>query len=227
MSDDSDDDSASPPARSRSANARRGAEKEGEGEASDHQGPLPASAAEVSSFSEMVRMAPELQRRAKRGSLPAKELAAVCAAAARVRFYDAELLAAVTSEVSRLLARRGSSPALGVAEIVEVLAGLAQLNAYDQKLFSSAAAHLAALGVSANLSSAQRKMLLEAFQSTKHQGDEAFIEALAEQRRSERYEEAKDALWRRNLTRMYGETLDLRGSSEDAERALLKRRRPK
>jgi len=183
---------------------------------------LPASASEVQSFSEMVRMAPGLRRQA--GVLSAKELVAVCVAAARVRFYDAELLKAVTGQLRKRLDGRGGG--LGPPEIVSVLGGLAELNAYDRGIFSAAARQLGAEGASLGLDCAQRKLLLESFRRVKHVGDEAFLAQLAQTVSSERYEAAKDASWKRNLERMYGTTLDLHGSAEDAERAQICKRRP-
>lgn len=219
---DSDDDACSAGSRSdRSEDAGSKTVAEDEGDA-----PLPSSAAGVSSFSEMVRMAPDLQRRVR--GMAAAELAAVCTAAARVRFYDGPLLESVTAELRRLLTRHGiGAKTISTGHLVAVLGSLAQLNAYDRDLFAAAAHHLGSVRCSASdgLDSAQRAQLLEAFRSVKHQGDEAFIEALARRVKSERYEADKEALWRRSLTKMYGETLDLQGPSEDAERAMLKRRR--
>lgn len=170
-------------------------------------------------------MAPDLQRRVR--AMPAAELAAVCIAAARVRFYDGPLLESVTAELRRLLTRHGVSvKTISTSVLVAVLGSLAQLNAYDRDLFAAAARHLGSARCSSDsLDSTQRAQLLEAFRSVKHQGDEAFVDALARRVKSERYEADKEALWKRSLTKMYGETLDLQGPSEDAERAMLKRRR--
>lgn len=179
--------------------------------------PLPASAADVQSFSEMVRLAPSLQRRAQH--MDAAEVASVCAASARVRFYDAGLLQAVAGRLRRLLARKCSGFTAGL--LVTVLGGLADLNTYDREVFTAALGVLSAKGVVDGLDKDQRKQLLAALRSVKHEGDDDFVEALARREKSERYEAAKDELMRRKLTRMYGETLDLQGASEDVERAML------
>jgi len=182
--------------------------------------PLPASVAEVQSFSEMVRMAPNLRVRAS--SMSPAEVSAVCAAAARVLFCDAALLQALTSRLRLLLARRGGGLSAGM--LVTVLSGLASLNTYDKEVFVAAVAVLSAPGAADRLDMAQRRQLLTALRTVKHEGADDFVEALARRERSERYEAAKDELMQRSLQRMYGETLDLQGASEDVERALLKPR---
>eukprot|EP00927_Polykrikos_kofoidii_P017164 TRINITY_DN17790_c0_g1_i1.p1 TRINITY_DN17790_c0_g1~~TRINITY_DN17790_c0_g1_i1.p1 ORF type:complete len:286 (-),score=72.63 TRINITY_DN17790_c0_g1_i1:107-964(-) len=176
---------------------------------------------DIDSFSEMMRLAPGLQRRASRGDMSAEQLASTCAAAARVRFYDADLLAVVTKQVLRLSSKRN----IACQDLIVVLSSLADLNAYDKTLFSAAASQLALSKTCSGLKPEQRKQLVDAFRSTKHQGDDEFIESMVRRLKSERYEEAKDELWKRNMTRMYGETYDLQGPSEDTERALLKKRR--
>jgi len=169
----------------------------------------------------MMQMAPELQRRAC--NLPAAELVAICTAAARVRFYDAALLGAVTNQLRRRLGRR-SCP-LGACELVAALGGLAELNAYDREFFIAAARFLAAPGIADTLDADRRQQLLASFKAVKHEGNEAFLDALAQRARADRYEAAKKALWNRNLSRMYGDTQDLQGWAVDTERALLKRPR--
>jgi len=182
--------------------------------------PLPSSVAEVQSFSEMVRMAPSLRVRA--ASMSPAEVSAVCAAAARVLFCDAALLQALTSRLRLLLARRGGG--LSSAMLVTVLSCLASLNTYDREVFVAAVALLSAPGAADRLDMAQRRQLLTALRTVKHEGAADFVEALARREKSERYEAAKDELMQRSLQRMYGETLDLQGASEDVERALLKPR---
>lgn len=177
---------------------------------------------EVQSFPEMVRSAPRLERRAP--DMSASELAALCAAAGRVKFYDASLFSAVAKRLSKLLDRSGrSGGAPRAPEIVTVVASLAKLNAYDTKLFTAAARALA--GQAATLDGALAGRLLDAFRAVGHQGDSAFMEALSLRRKNERYEAAKEELHQRNLKRMYGESMDLQGPSEDAERAGVKIRR--
>jgi len=197
------------------------ADKSDAGEAAQRDDlPLPASVAEVQNFSEMVRMAPSLRVRAS--SMSPAEVSAVCAAAARVLFCDAALLQALTSRLRLLLARRGGGLSIGM--LVTVLSGLASLNTYDREVFVAAVAVLSAPGAADRLDMAQRRQLLTALRTVKHEGADDFVEALARREKSERYEAAKDELMQRSLQRMYGETLDLQGASEDVERALLKPR---
>jgi len=182
----------------------------------------PRSLADVWSFSQMVRLAPQLHSKAPR--MQASELAALCEAAARVKFFDAALFEVVTQALRKNLDRPNAG-GLGAEELTTVVAGLADLNVYDKDLFSKAARALAAGGAAERLDAGRRRQLLESFRAVKHKGDEAFLEALSQRVRSEKYEEAKDALWRRNITKMYGETVDLQGWSVDTERAMLKRPR--
>lgn len=190
-------------------------------EAEDKELPIPSSVEEVQSFSEMMRMAPALQERA--ADMPPAEVAAVCAALARVRFYDAALLEALTTRIRKLVTQR-SAGGLSSGMLVTILSGLAELNTYDKEVFRSAVSALAAPGGAQGLDMAQRKQLLGALKAVKHTGAEAFIDMLSQRVGAERYETAKDELMKRNLQRMYGNTLDLQGASEDVERALLKPR---
>lgn len=181
---------------------------------------LPKSAADVRNFSEMVRMAPVLQRKADK--MPAGELVHVCAAAARVGFYDPGLIREVTGALRRCLAHRARS--LQPGEIVISLKALSELNAYDSAFFSTALAALRSSGM-ASLEARRRQELLEALKAVKHNDDADLIDDLARKSKAERYEAAKEELLKRNLSRMYGETQDLQGWAVDTERALLKRPR--
>jgi len=167
---------------------------------SAEEAPLPASAAEVRSFAEMVRMADGLRSGAPR--MPTSELAAVCVAAGRVRFYDAALLGAVAAQLRQRLSG-GRAGGLGAEELVAVLASLAELNAYDRDLFSAAARVLGTGGAAAALDAAQLKVLLTAFRSVKHTSDEAFVEALAQRERQARYEAAKANIIKDELERRW------------------------
>lgn len=192
-------------------------DKEDKPEDSDDDGPpLPASVADVRSFSEMVRMAPRLQSRAS--SMRSGELAEVCAASARVKFYDGGLLEAVTSQLQRRLSSKSDN--LGIPATVTVLSALADLNAYNRDFFSAAASMLNAS--LSRLDSELTKNALAAFRAVKHQGAEDLIEALTIKTKSERYEVAKSELFQRQLGKMYGDTIDLQGAPMDAERALLR-----
>lgn len=192
-----------------------------EAEDSARELPTPASVEEVQSFSEMLRMAPALAERAS--DMAPAEVAAVCAASARVRFYDGPLLQAIRGRLRKLLTQR-SAGGLSSGMLVTILTGLAELNSYDREVFVNAVSALASPGAANQLDKAQRKQLLESLKLVKHTGAEAFIDMLSQRVGAERYETAKDELMKRNLQRMYGNTLDLQGASEDVERALLRPR---
>jgi len=162
--------------------------------------PLPASVAEVRSFSEMVRMAPKLHSSAP--SMTASELAAICMAAGRVKFYDAALLDTVVVQLRQRLAE-GRAGSLHAEELVSVLASLAGLNAYNQDLFSTIAQVMATTGAAAALDGGQLKDLLASFKSVKHIGDTAFLESVAQLERQARYEAAKENILRDELERRW------------------------
>lgn len=187
---------------------------------------LPASVGEVQNFPQMVRMAPSLQRRA--ATMSAAELVAVCAAAARVKFYDAALFGAVTAGLRRQLARSSANSGRGLrnGELIVVLSSLAELNAYDREIFSTAARAFAGSGVVEGLDAAQRQTLLSSFKAVKHEGDDELVNHLVQKTKQERYEIAREEVFQRSLTRMYGDNQDLQGWAVDTERALLKRPRP-
>eukprot|EP00929_Paragymnodinium_shiwhaense_P090712 TRINITY_DN50855_c0_g1_i1.p1 TRINITY_DN50855_c0_g1~~TRINITY_DN50855_c0_g1_i1.p1 ORF type:complete len:316 (-),score=81.91 TRINITY_DN50855_c0_g1_i1:80-1027(-) len=178
--------------------------------------PLPNSLCEVRSFSEMVRMAPKIQRRA--ASMKTTELTEACAAAARVKFYDGDLLECVLKNLQKRLKSR--SDALGVTGIVTVMSSLADLNAYNKDFFAAAAKIIDSSFD--RLDASQTSKALAAFKAAKHEGDQDLIEALTRKTKSERYEVAKRELFDRQMGRMYGGTLDLQGAPMDAERALLR-----
>jgi len=215
-SEDEDEDAASAGSRGSPPAARAAGSSRPSREAARQSLPLPQ---EVRSFSEMVRLAPDVERRAS--GMAAGELAAVCAAAARVKFYDAAMFAAVTSRLRRLLTRPGRGQSLASGELVAVLGGLAELNAYDRELFAAAMGELERVNAVDSLDGEQRKRLLGALRSSGHDSGGAFVERLAQREKRERYEVAKDEVWQRKLSGMYGETRDLQGAPEDTERALL------
>lgn len=143
--------------------------------------PLPSSASEVQTLSQMVRMTSTLLRAAR--SMPMKELAAVCQAAARVRYYDGVLFDAVRSAVLSHLRGRGPHDS---QHVVDIVAGLADINAYNAEVFDQA---VEALSVFADLlSPLLRRRLLDACSKTKHPHKAALLRFLAEKEREARYE---------------------------------------
>jgi len=116
--------------------------------------------AEVRAFSDMIRLAPELQSRAPR--MAPRELVAAVAAAARVRFYD--------------------------AEAVDLICGLAELNVYDEAIFSRVVEVFAERKQDLDDPTRQGR-LLAAFKKMGHQGDKDFLDYLAQRVKAGRYEQ--------------------------------------
>lgn len=214
---DSDEDRGSSSSGSEASPARSGSERAGD------EPPLPRSVSDVSSFPELMRMAPALQRRA--ATMSAVELVAVCAAAARFKFYDQALMSAITSSLRECMGKR-SGNGLRPGQLVTVLSSLASLNAYDRDLFSAASRTLAREGAD-RLDPSQRLELLAAFKAVKYDGDVEFIDDLAQKAKEERYEASKEDLFRRQLSKMYGETQDLQGWSVETDRATGQIKKPR
>jgi len=147
--------------------------------------PLSARIAGVHAFSDMLRLAPTLQGRASQ--MPPKDLAAAVTAAARVKFYDAEVFqSGMLPAVRRHLVR--SRTAFCADEAADLICGLAELNVYDQVIFSQVAGLFADRKHELEDPS-RRGRLLAAFKKTGHQGDEDFIDYLAQRVKAERYEQ--------------------------------------
>lgn len=179
------------------------------------------TAAEVQSFSEMMRMAPEFQRQAKSMSLSG--LSEVCAAAARVRFYDGGLIEALTAELQRHVNRLRPGTTFDWAAVVKTVVSFSELNAYNEKLFHSVAALIGTGSGLDQIDASARVQLLDAYRAVKHASDQAFVEALARRKKDDWYEEACREQKKRNLEQMFGSgELDLQGSAMDTERANLK-----
>jgi len=166
----------------------------------EEEPPLPDSVTEVQSFSEMVRMTPKLKAEAPRMSAP--DLAAICVAAGRVKFYDADLLDAVARELKHRL--RASTPwVIQPQEVASVLISLAELNAYNRELFSEAVRILGSGNQCMSLDSKCLTQLLASLRSVKHSGDDDFMEALTRVERHARYEAAKEDIVKDELERRW------------------------
>lgn len=176
------------PALTGSRQSRVGAQREEPAEetpATQDQRPLSARVAEVRTFSDMLRLAPSLQNRAPR--MPPKELAAVVTAAARVRFYDAEVFQHGLLPTARRHLQR-SKGSFGVDEAVDLITGLAELNVYDKPIFSKVVEVFAERKQELE-DPVRRVRLLAAFRAVDHQGDKDFIDYLAQREKAERYEQ--------------------------------------
>lgn len=142
--------------------------------------------AEVRAFSDMLRLAPELQSRAPR--MAPRELVAAVVAAARVRFYDAEVFQRGLLPAARrqLQGNRGSS--LHADQAVDLICGLAELNVYDEAIFSRVVEVFAERKQDLEDSTRQGR-LLAAFKKMGHQGDKDFLDYLAQRVKDGRYEQ--------------------------------------
>lgn len=99
----------------------------------------PSNANDVQTFAQMVRYAEKVQNKITEMNI--EDLAGVCQALSRVKFYDGELLEKVNQTLRRLL-RRGrpgeSQNPHKPEHVIGVVAGLADVNAYDKDIFESA-----------------------------------------------------------------------------------------
>jgi len=147
--------------------------------------PLSVRIVEVHAFSDMLRLAPSVKSRASQ--MPPKELAAVVTAAARVKFYDAEVFqSGLLPAVRRHLKRNRN--AFNADEAADLICGLAELNVYDQVIFSKVVEVFAERKQELE-DPVRRGRLLAAFKRVSHQGDKDFIDYLAQRVKAERYEQ--------------------------------------
>jgi len=149
--------------------------------------PLPASVAEVMTFSQMVRMADGLKKRVR--SMETTELVQCVAAAARVKFYDGSFLQdMVIPEIRRHLNPRRRAP-YTTPELVSILCALADLNCFDKEVFNGSVKELADRRYM-ELKSEDRIALLMAFKAVKYDcnGDRQFYDWLSTSVKAERYE---------------------------------------
>mmetsp|Transcript_122342 Transcript_122342/g.193783 ORF Transcript_122342/g.193783 Transcript_122342/m.193783 type:complete len:260 (+) Transcript_122342:59-838(+) len=142
----------------------------------------PTSASDIQSFGQMVKMAPKLQ--AKVRDMGLTELADVCQAAARVKFYDCSLLDALVSATKRHLRGKGRHKP---ADIVRVLAGLSSINSYDKSLFELIERTLAEYQES-QIDAELRKQILKAMTAVGHKSEHPFILAIRDKEAAERYQ---------------------------------------
>lgn len=185
---DSDDDESGGEKASGSAESPRSPKRRDTSEtrdASSQQESIPAS--EIQSFGQMLKMAPRFQAKLRTMQMP--ELAAVCQAAARVKFYDSGFFESVTAAAKRHLSGKGKQKP---ADIVDILDGLAGINACDKALFElmvQALENCPEREIDAML----RKRLLKAVTAAGHKSEHQLLKSLAKQEAEERYEIACNA----------------------------------
>jgi len=93
---------------------------------------------QVQTLSQMARLAPELEKRLRRGDVRSRELREVAAALSRSRYFDGGLFEALSPELKRAFEKRR----LGMREILDIVCDLVELNAYDAGVFEAACATL-------------------------------------------------------------------------------------
>jgi len=162
----------------------------GGGEPSEDRGEdqrrLSVRIADVRAFSDMLRLAPELQIRAPR--MAPRELVAAVAAAARVRFYDAEVFQRGLLPAARRQLQSNRCSSLHADQAVDLICGLAELNVYDEAIFSRVVEVFAERKQDLEDPTRQGR-LLAAFKKMGHQGDKDFLDYLAQRVKAGRYEQ--------------------------------------
>lgn len=184
---DSEDDESGGERASGSSEAphskNRGDDSEKQG-ASDPQESIPAS--EIQSFGQMLKMAPEFQ--AKLRTMPMLELAAVCQAASRVKFYDSDFFESVTAAAKRHLSGKGRQKQKP-ADVVDILDGLAGINACDKPLFELLVQALED-SPQDQIDASLRKRILKAVTAAGHKSEIQWLKDLATKEAEERYSRA-------------------------------------
>merc|ERR1712176_1304620 len=124
------------------------------------------------------------------------ELAAVCQASARVKYYDAPLFDDIIAVAKRHLRGRGRHRP---ADIVGVLDGLASINSYDKGLFEMIERPLSEYAES-QIDAGLRRQILKAVRAVGHKSNHPFMKSIADKEASDRYASAcKDSAtaWQR------------------------------
>mmetsp|Transcript_107466 Transcript_107466/g.302414 ORF Transcript_107466/g.302414 Transcript_107466/m.302414 type:complete len:332 (+) Transcript_107466:57-1052(+) len=132
----------------------------------------PESLDAVQSFGRMMLVAPSLLRRLRDAQAGPADIAAACRALKRTKFFDADILGDLSSELKRLL----DGEKLDVVQTNDAIQCLAALNAYDRPLFSAVArAFKSKTGV---MDPGMRNSWVEVFKVFGHDSDEDFIQLL-------------------------------------------------
>eukprot|EP00931_Biecheleriopsis_adriatica_P014598 TRINITY_DN116523_c0_g1_i1.p1 TRINITY_DN116523_c0_g1~~TRINITY_DN116523_c0_g1_i1.p1 ORF type:complete len:237 (+),score=69.82 TRINITY_DN116523_c0_g1_i1:114-824(+) len=151
---------------------------------------VPTSPAEVHSLAQLMQMMDSWKdQRGKILRLPLPELAEICQAAARVKFYDASSFADVVAAAKVHFRGHG---VLDPGAIAGVVSGLADVNGYDQDLFEAALQALRRVGE--KLQRPERQRILEAFQKVKHESKRGTLAELQQLEAQARYEDARQGV---------------------------------
>jgi len=124
---------------------------------------------EVTSLSQMARLAPGLRAKLRGGDVRPREMCALCRAAAKTKFFDGELFEELFAVLPKEL-RRGR---FSREEMLDIICGLSGLNAYNAGVFDAACAALTPSV--AGLPSADRERIKAALSAVKHDAGSAFM----------------------------------------------------
>lgn len=125
---------------------------------------------EVQTFAAFVRITPALTRDV--ANLSADQLAALCATAARLRYFDGDLF----REVYKALVRHFAGGEVDSRAATDIAQHLADLNAYDEQVFSAAIASMAPR--IEQLHKELRLRWLSILEQVRHTSSPSFVEAL-------------------------------------------------
>merc|ERR1711865_457423 len=120
----------------------------------------------------MMLLSESLLKKLKRGDLGAEEVAAVCRALARSKFFDGDIL----EELIPILRRMIVGNKLTADQVTDVIVCLKELNYYKQPVCSAVAATFKAKIF--YLTTAVRSTWLEALRSLGHKSDLEFMQLL-------------------------------------------------
>ncbi|CAE7756864.1 PEX19-1 [Symbiodinium pilosum] len=124
----------------------------------------------VETFGRMMVLAPALLKKLPR-MLP-EDAAAACRALSRTKFFDNDIIRALSAVLKRLLLR----DRLSVEQADDVLRCMASLNVYDEGVFSAVARQMKVR--TASLDQAVRGQWFEIYKGFKHSGDKDFYQLL-------------------------------------------------
>jgi len=153
---------------------------------SEDEPPPPKTLAEVHTFSQMVRYIESMARGAIL-RLPMEQLAQLCQACARVRYFDGAVHGDVCSAIKVHVRGRASIKPEHVADILE---GFAELNAYDKEVFELSIQSLSSMVAGGTLDGRSRSRIVAAVKKVNHQSDDPVVEAMRLQQKAARYEQA-------------------------------------
>jgi len=143
----------------------------------------------VETLSQMARLAPDLEKKLRRGDVRPRELCEVANALARSKYFDPNLFGSLAKELRRVFERRQ----LGAEETLAAVCALAELNAYDAEMFKAACEVLRP--ELSGLPDAKRQRLESALKQVKHCPSDDFRHAMKTRGRADT-REACPMFWR-------------------------------